>query len=166
MYSGWKKQIMDPIKRSLLAISKPIKMRNPSSTKSGRSRPSCAAKAMLSVSRPPYEVDMVFALVRHLVRQGVYRSSDIAVLTPYLGQLRKLRLSLSSFAEVMINDRDTEDLSLDGDNGSIEETSSSSEARLAPRPGVHMGTLLQALRLATVDNFQGMDASSTIIIKS
>ena len=107
---------------------------------------------------------MVFALVRHLVRQGVYRSSDIAVLTPYLGQLRKLRLSLSSFAEVMINDRDTEDLSLDGDNGSIEETSSSSEARLAPRPGVHMGTLLQALRLATVDNFQGMDASSTIII--
>lgn len=111
-----------------------------------------------------YEVDMVFALVRHLVRQGVYMSSDIAVLTPYLGQLRKLRLSLSSFAEVMINDRDTEDLSLDGDNGSIEETSSSSEARLAPRPGVHMGTLLQALRLATVDNFQGMDASSTIII--
>jgi hypothetical protein len=63
-----------------------------------------------------YEVDMVFALVRHLVRQGVYRSSDIAVLTPYLGQLRKLRRALSSFAEIIINDRDIDELVLENDD--------------------------------------------------
>ena len=36
-----------------------------------------------------FEVDMTTALVSHLVRQGKYQSDDIAVLTPYLGQLRR-----------------------------------------------------------------------------
>jgi hypothetical protein len=34
---------------------------------------------------------MTTALVSHLVRQGEYSKSDIAVLTPYLGQLQRLR---------------------------------------------------------------------------
>jgi hypothetical protein len=103
-----------------------------------------------------YEVDMVFALVRHLVRQGVYRASDIAVLTPYLGQLRKLRRALSNFAEVIINDRDIDELALDGEEENEENAKSDPTllARLPPRLGVHKSTLLQALRLATVDNFQ------------
>lgn len=103
-----------------------------------------------------YEVDMVFALVRHLVRQGVYRASDIAVLTPYLGQLRKLRRALSGFAEVIINDRDIDELALDGEEENEESAKSDPTllARLPPRLGVHKSTLLQALRLATVDNFQ------------
>ena len=37
-----------------------------------------------------FEVGMVTALVSHLVRQGVYRPDDLAVLTPYLGQLQKI----------------------------------------------------------------------------
>jgi hypothetical protein len=99
---------------------------------------------------------MVFALVRHLVRQGVYRASDIAVLTPYLGQLRKLRRALSNFAEVIINDRDIDELALDGEEENEENAKSDPTllARLPPRLGVHKSTLLQALRLATVDNFQ------------
>lgn len=103
-----------------------------------------------------YEVDMVFALVRHLVRQGVYRASDIAVLTPYLGQLRKLRRALSGFAEVIINDRDIDELALDGEGETENEVKldPALSARLPPRLGVHKSTLLQALRLATVDNFQ------------
>ena len=114
-----------------------------------------------------YEVEMVFALVRHLVRQGVYKTCDIAVLTPYLGQLRKLRLSLSSFAEVMINDRDTDDLALNCDDSNDEDLgiAKSNVAREAQplHSGVHRSTLLEALRLATVDNFQGKEASDTII---
>ena len=114
-----------------------------------------------------YEVDMVFALVRHLVRQGVYRASDIAVLTPYLGQLRKLRRRLSAFAEVIINDRDIEELALDSDNEGDEEGQQESggvaKARQPSRLGVHKSTLLQALRLATVDNFQGEEAKVVII---
>jgi hypothetical protein len=114
-----------------------------------------------------YEVDMVFALVRHLVRQGVYRPSEIAVLTPYLGQLRKLRRALSSFAEVIINDRDIDELALDSDDDENDETevksSGVTKARQPPRLGVHKSTLLQALRLATVDNFQGEEAKVVII---
>jgi hypothetical protein len=103
-----------------------------------------------------YEVDMVFALVRHLVRQGVYRASDIAVLTPYLGQLRKLRRALSGFAEVIINDRDIDELAQEGEEESEDSVKPdvTLSARLPPRLGVHKSTLLQALRLATVDNFQ------------
>ena len=59
-----------------------------------------------------YEVDMGFALVGHLVRQGVYKASDFAVLTPYLGQSRKLSQSLDSFAEIIVNERDAEELAL------------------------------------------------------
>ncbi|SYW80154.1 uncharacterized protein UBRO2_03422 [Ustilago bromivora] len=114
-----------------------------------------------------YEVDMMFALVRHLVRQGVYRPSDIAVLTPYLGQLRKLRRSLSSFAEVIINDRDIDEMALNSDGEDDDEVQGASsgvtKARQPPRLGVHKSTLLQALRLATVDNFQGEEAKVVII---
>jgi hypothetical protein len=111
-----------------------------------------------------YEVDMVFALVRHLVRQGVYRADDIAVLTPYLGQLRKLRRALSGFAEVIINDRDIDELALEGEeNESNVKADTELSARLPPRLEVHKSTLLQALRLATVDNFQGEEAKVVII---
>lgn len=105
-----------------------------------------------------YEVDIVFALVRHLVRQGVYEASDIAVLTPYLGQLRKLRRSLSGFAEIVINDRDSDELVLHDhdckENGDEITSEVATRARLPPRSGVRKSTLLQSLRLATCDNFQ------------
>lgn len=38
---------------------------------------------------------MATALIRHLIRQGEYSSNNIALLTPYTGQLRKLKTSLS-----------------------------------------------------------------------
>lgn len=106
-----------------------------------------------------YEVDMVFALVRHLIRQGVYKATDIAVLTPYLAQLRKLRRSLSSFAEVVINDRDIDELARaddDGDEGGETDADAKDKSvnHLLPTSGVRKSTLLQALRLATIDNFQ------------
>lgn len=41
-----------------------------------------------------WEVAMTKALVRHLIRQGTYKSTDVAVLTPYSGQLVKLRAAL------------------------------------------------------------------------
>lgn len=114
-----------------------------------------------------YEVDMVFALVRHLVRQGVYRPEDIAVLTPYLGQLRQLRQALGAFTEVVLNDRDIDDL----DEGSGESEADVEDdhdvpkdvGSLLPRASVVKSTLLQALRLATVDNFQGEEAKVIIV---
>jgi superfamily I DNA and/or RNA helicase len=62
----------------------------------------------------PWEVDLVHAMVRHVVRQGVYRSSDIAVLTPYTGQLQKLRSAMRGDFEIVLSDRDQEALENDG----------------------------------------------------
>ncbi|CVK84144.1 uncharacterized protein FPRN_01838 [Fusarium proliferatum] len=36
-----------------------------------------------------WETDMATALIRHLARQGKYRAEDIALLTPYMGQLQR-----------------------------------------------------------------------------
>jgi superfamily I DNA and/or RNA helicase len=57
-----------------------------------------------------FEVEMATQLVAHLHKQGCYKSGDIAIITPYLGQLRKLRLSLGKHFSVEISDRDEEDL--------------------------------------------------------
>jgi len=49
---------------------------------------------------------MIAALVSHLIRQGTYRKDDIAVLTPYFGQLQKIKQRLRSSFEIMVSDRD------------------------------------------------------------
>ena len=57
-----------------------------------------------------FEVDMIAALVSHLVRQGTYGSEDIAVITPYLGQLQKIKKRLANSFEIVVGDRDQEEL--------------------------------------------------------
>lgn len=104
-----------------------------------------------------FEVEMTAALVSHLVRQGVYRADDIAVLTPYLGQLRKIRMRLSNSFEILLNDRDAEDLAKD-------DSDDEAPSEAPPRASVSRGTLLQALRIATVDNFQGEEAKGTFLL--
>ena len=104
-----------------------------------------------------WEVEMVAALVSHLVSQGVYQNEDIAVITPYLGQLQKLKQRLRTAFAIVVGDRDTEELEMKGlgdENG--EETS-------VAKSSVRKTTLLNALRIATVDNFQGEEAKVIVI---
>ncbi|KAK5125064.1 hypothetical protein LTR85_001255 [Meristemomyces frigidus] len=117
-----------------------------------------------------FEAEMVTSLVSHLVRQGVYRAEDIAVLTPYLGQLRKLRGALNGIVEIVLNDRDVDDLARDGvDDGPEGPTAVTASQHdlargtVAPRNKIAKGSLLQALRLATVDNFQGEEAKVVVV---
>ncbi|KAL4865893.1 hypothetical protein BDV12DRAFT_210786 [Aspergillus spectabilis] len=105
-----------------------------------------------------WEVDMATALVRHLVRQGEYKSTDIALLTPYTGQLRKLRTSLSNDFEICLSERDLETLAADGFEN-VEDENSESNGHKA----IEKKTLLQTLRLATVDNFQGEEAKVIVV---
>ncbi|KAF8540975.1 AAA domain-containing protein [Trichophaea hybrida] len=103
-----------------------------------------------------WEVEMVCSLVRHLVRQGKYRSNDIAILTPYTGQLQKLRRHLSGTFEVVISDRDQEALERDGLH--LEPVTLQGEFKAAKKVGLD-----KLLRVATVDNFQGEEAEVVII---
>ncbi|KAK7961772.1 P-loop containing nucleoside triphosphate hydrolase protein [Apiospora aurea] len=105
-----------------------------------------------------WEVKMVQALVRHIVRQGVYKSEDIAVLTPYTGNLQKLRASLSSDFEITMSDRDEEAMAKDGFASYDTE-----ESQLAVTSTIRKERLVECLRLATVDNFQGEEAKVIIV---
>lgn len=112
-----------------------------------------------------WEGAMVHALVRHIVRQGVYSSSDIAVLTPYTGQLQKLRAAMRSDFEIVVSDRDQDALDRDGigletlnfDENLLESTRSDVKSGLAKKK------LCDLLRVATVDNFQGEEAKVVIV---
>lgn len=61
-----------------------------------------------------WEVEITAALVSHLVRQGIYRNEDIAVLTPYFGQLQKLKQRLRSSFAIVVGNRDLEDMEAKG----------------------------------------------------
>lgn len=120
-----------------------------------------------------WEVDMASGLVRHLVRQGRYSSTDIALLTPYTGQLRKLRHALSKDFEIFLSDRDQDTLAAEGvldDMAEEKDMAMNQESTGADRNLKNSGTrslvkkaLAQTLRLATVDNFQGEEAKVIIV---
>lgn len=96
-----------------------------------------------------WEAEMVLAVVQHLSRQGVYGKGDIAVLTPYLGQLRKLRKKFSAVTELVIGEKDMETIQLAEAQEGEEEVAQPPAEKV-----VRKGQLIEGLRLATVDNFQ------------
>lgn len=115
------------------------------------------AAETVSLSRTnTFEVDMVAALVSHLVRQGIYGNGDIAVITPYLGQLQKIKKRLASSFEIVVGDRDQEELEAKG----LEDTHEPATMGLAR---IQKTTLLNAIRIASVDNFQGDEAKVIVV---
>ncbi|KAF2671812.1 hypothetical protein BT63DRAFT_180528 [Microthyrium microscopicum] len=104
-----------------------------------------------------HEIDMTVALVSHLIKQGTYSSENLAVLTPYLGQLQRLRERMQSQFEIVVSDRDEEDLVQKG----LEITTSDSEE--IPVSTTAKISMAKAIRLATVDNFQGEEAQVVVI---
>ncbi|KAL4911007.1 AAA domain-containing protein [Aspergillus multicolor] len=111
-------------------------------------------EAMATSHWNDHEIQLTVAVVNHLLRQGVYKSGDIAVLTPYLGQLHRMRRQLSGSFTITVGERDQEDLA---NAGFAEE-----EAPHHPTK-VSRSTLLHALRVATIDNFQGEEAKVVVI---
>ncbi|KAF4244417.1 hypothetical protein CNMCM6805_008669 [Aspergillus fumigatiaffinis] len=99
-----------------------------------------------------YEIQMTMVVVNHLVRQGKYQSGDIAVITPYLGQLHRLRQLFSQHFTVTLGERDADQLESAGFEAG--ETVVKTAAR---------ATLLETLRVATIDNFQGEEAKVVVI---
>jgi hypothetical protein len=119
-----------------------------------------ASEVVATSKTNEFEVEMTAALVTHLIRQGVYRSENIAVLTPYLGQLRCLKQRFSSSFEIVVNDRDEEDLQT---AELVADKTTKGQPTKAERTPVAKTALRDALRLATVDNFQGEEAAVVII---
>jgi hypothetical protein len=79
-------------------------------------------------------VEMATALVSHLIKQGVYKPGSIAVLTPYGGQLKKLKLRMQNAFEVVLDDRDIKVLEDEG-------LDDAAQSRVPPAPGVQKGSM-------------------------
>ncbi|KIV98310.1 uncharacterized protein PV09_09844 [Verruconis gallopava] len=111
-----------------------------------------------------FEVQMTSALVRHIVRQGVYKSSEIVILTPYAGQLRKLQRTLSRSFEVILGRIDK----VERPSTWPEEAAPNLQSNHSPHQRGDSEQPMQrkskqVLRIATVDNFQGEEAKVVII---
>ncbi|RDW81247.1 uncharacterized protein DSM5745_04804 [Aspergillus mulundensis] len=102
-----------------------------------------------------WEADMVTALVGHLCRQGVYKPGQIAVLTPYVSQLKLLEERLEKSMDLFISEDDLADLGLEDERNGITPVD-----RVRT---VQKGSVSNRLRMATVDNFQGEEATVVII---
>ncbi|EQB57810.1 hypothetical protein CGLO_02018 [Colletotrichum gloeosporioides Cg-14] len=102
-----------------------------------------------------FEVQMACGLVSHLLKQGVYKTGTIAVLTPYLGQLNKLRQELGSSMQIVVNERDLDDLA--------NINSSDPTAQVAQTMSAAKSSMLNGVRVATVDNFQGEEADVVVV---
>lgn len=98
-----------------------------------------------------FEANMIFGLIKYLLRGGAYALGEIAVLTPYSGQLALLKKIFQGTCPVWLNPRDRQMLINDG---ILEESSYQVREDLAP---------IDLLRLATVDNFQGEEARVIIL---
>jgi superfamily I DNA and/or RNA helicase len=81
-----------------------------------------------------WEVDMVGAFLRLIIRQGVYSSTDIAILTPYTGQLQKLRSKLRNEFEIVLSERDQEMLQKEGFVGGETEEPQSNNIFFTGKP--------------------------------
>ncbi|KAL8876961.1 MAG: hypothetical protein Q9198_004932 [Flavoplaca austrocitrina] len=105
-----------------------------------------------------HEIRLTTALASHLLRQGVYEPNEIAILTPYLGQLHLLRRDLGRMYEVVLTDRDMDDLEKAGLDANQELQVEASSPRQTSK-----SSALKALKVATIDNFQGEEAKVVII---
>ena len=87
-----------------------------------------------------YEVEMVKQLVSHLSKQGCYGDGELAIITPYVGQLRKLRNELRNMFSVQLSEKDQEEV----------DTIDELEVKGDSPPSVERKALSQSVRIATV----------------
>ncbi|KAF9100396.1 hypothetical protein BGX29_006633 [Mortierella sp. GBA35] len=108
-----------------------------------------------------FEIKMVEALAHYLIKNGYDKPGDITILTPYLGQLGKLREHLRKSFMLVIDDRDLDKL----EENEAEEGTSADAAlpAQASSVGVKTVSLQNHLTLRTIDNYQGEEAKIVII---
>ncbi|KAF2220946.1 AAA domain-containing protein [Elsinoe ampelina] len=92
-----------------------------------------------------YEAHLTLRCVRYLAQQG-YRTDQVVVLTPYLGQLGLLYDVLAAENDPVLNDMDSFDLV---------------RAGLMPQATANLAR--RRLRISTVDNYQGEESDVVVV---
>jgi replication-associated recombination protein RarA len=91
-----------------------------------------------------FEAEIILKIVRYLAQQG-YGTENQVVLTPYLGQLRRLMNALRNDLDPVLNDLDSYDLIKAG--------------LLSPSD---MKTSKRKLKISTIDNYQGEESDVVV----
>lgn len=112
-----------------------------------------------------FDIEMVIAMVKHLLRQGYYRSHDIAVITTSSSQFRQLlrRMETEYSFATRIDGYDFEGLWEIDPQESQEYSSHSGSASNGTALGEAGAASLGSVRLATLDSFRGQEAKVVII---
>ncbi|KAH7335672.1 hypothetical protein B0J17DRAFT_667287 [Rhizoctonia solani] len=98
-----------------------------------------------------YEIDMIYELVLHLLRQGCYnKEGNIVILAAYLGQIPKIRQKLKDVVTTIVDERDAELLVQHGIED--EETTTVQEVKVSKH-----------VLIRTLDNFQGEEGEVIIL---
>ncbi|KAL3914202.1 MAG: hypothetical protein SGILL_006195 [Bacillariaceae sp.] len=106
-----------------------------------------------SISRTnTHEVGLVQGVVRYMLQQG-YKPGDLVVLTPYLGQLLRLKDALASICNVFVDDLDVSELRRSGEDVRFKSNVVDSDEN----------SPLDPVRVATIDNYQGEEADIVIV---
>ncbi|KAI0888621.1 P-loop containing nucleoside triphosphate hydrolase protein [Annulohypoxylon maeteangense] len=92
-----------------------------------------------------FEADMVLKCVRYLGQQN-YKTTDLVILTPYLGQLLLLRDELSKDHDPILSDFDSHDLV---------------QAGIIPPESARVNK--SPIRLSTIDNYQGEESDIVVV---
>ncbi|KAJ3098371.1 hypothetical protein HDU97_004095 [Phlyctochytrium planicorne] len=119
-----------------------------------------------------FEVNYVIGLIKYLLRQN-YRPVDLVILTPYVGQLLKLRNALKKEVMVFVSENDIQMLDshnlLDADIAKENYGADASGGKIFGAKGNELKViaekvqLSQAVRVSTVDNYQGEESKIVII---
>ncbi|PKY47020.1 P-loop containing nucleoside triphosphate hydrolase protein [Rhizophagus irregularis] len=108
-----------------------------------------------------YEVKMVVEIVKYFVSNGYTKSDDIAVLTPYLGQMMKIREALAKSFVVVVDERDEQNIieleeEREGEGNDNRNNNNNINSNIFDKSvgAASIKSLNQQVTLRTVDNFQ------------
>ncbi|KAJ1299739.1 hypothetical protein OPQ81_007327 [Rhizoctonia solani] len=100
-----------------------------------------------------FEVDMIYDLVVHLLKQGCYnKPGNIVVLAAYLGQIPKLRKKLEQVVTIVIDERDADLLEQHTMDQLEDEKNTIQEVQMSKQ-----------VTIRTLDNFQGEEGEVIIL---
>ncbi|TRM64558.1 P-loop containing nucleoside triphosphate hydrolase protein [Schizophyllum amplum] len=95
-----------------------------------------------------FEAEMVLKVLHYLGQQG-YGTDNIVILTPYLGQLKRLQDALRGDNEPILSDLDVQDLIRAGATMPMAAKSGKSSKK--------------AIRISTIDNYQGEESDIVLV---
>ncbi|KAF9326115.1 hypothetical protein BGZ91_002104, partial [Linnemannia elongata] len=106
-----------------------------------------------------FEVEMIETLALHLIQNGYDQPGDILVLTPYFGQLAKIRNHLENRFVVLVDGRDKERLDAGGAEGVYETHGTNSRTDVQEV----QGTVRNHITIRSIFNCQGEEAKVVLI---